>query len=317
VLEVDKKQKIKLKWSYATTDDFENGPTLDESGKYVYFSTSNDVHCLNAQKGSTEWVYHAPFNEKFATEPLVTNQNGNNKITVYIAGSMNLYSLNGVTGKLNWKMKTKKNANSIATYKDVLFVHDSSSIFALKLLSKKRNYYKSIWKKQVAADNSSSLIIIDQKKHSVFYEEHNTIYALNAKNGKVKQQFSYPKNEKRGAEGHLISGFGAIEFDSKNNDVLLYFGTRSGYIYSLNPAKKGLKWKFTSSEGVSIPPVIANNLVYFGDTINVYALKKSNGKLGWQSQVDSLLTGLSLSHDGTLYAASQNKVFAFFKNDAN
>ncbi len=93
-------------------------------------------------------------------------------------------------------------------------------------------------------------------------------------------------------------------------DGTIYFGTRKGKLWAVNP-DGSRKWVFgAGSEIKSAPAVGADSTVYFGSRDRKLYAVRANGKEAWEFRTGGWVdSSPALAHDGTVYFGSWDRNF--------
>ncbi len=88
----------------------------------------------------------------------------------------------------------------------------------------------------------------------------------------------------------LVLGVGALALcGATETGAPIFVRANAQRTGEYDAARKGLppalKWKFRAEGEYLSPPVVAHDMVYFGDEINMYAVNRANGKLRWKYTV--------------------------------
>ncbi|HVX66569.1 MAG TPA: PQQ-binding-like beta-propeller repeat protein, partial [Bryobacteraceae bacterium] len=121
-----------------------------------------------------------------------------------------------------------------------------------------------------------------------------TFYALDAATGRLKWKFE-TEGERRWASRSLHGMQPSGETMPDPWDFYLsspavfegtvYFGSGDGFVYALDAASGGLKWKFRTGSVVHASPAIADGTLFIGSwDSGLYALEAASGKLKWRLQ---------------------------------
>jgi len=79
-------------------------------------------------------------------------------------------------------------------------------------------------------------------------------------------------------------------------------------MYALNATTGKAIWKVAVTHGVSVPPVVANGLLYFdSQDRNVYALNIATGALVWKYATGSQVFNFPVVANGVVYVGSQDR----------
>ncbi|MGZ8538966.1 MAG: outer membrane protein assembly factor BamB family protein, partial [Flavisolibacter sp.] len=257
----------KRKWKYQTKGPIFSSPATSVD-KVVFGSADGNIYCLHANKGRLAW--------KFQTDAAVLGSPLIKGDTVYIGGSDHSFrAISLKTGKLIWKFDGIEGpvvSQPVVDGDKVIFGAWDKNLYALKRLNG-----ELIWK----WNNGSPVInyspaacipvIHDATVYVVAPDRY--ITAIDISNGKIfwrsnaatvresigisadgKYVFGktmqdtvvafYTNKEKPVVAWKMHVGYGyehapSMLIEKENN---LYFGTRNGVVYAINPINRELTW---------------------------------------------------------------------------
>ena len=111
---------------------------------------------------------------------------------------------------------------------------------------------------------------------------------------------------------------GEISSPAIARDGTIYFGSKDGYFYALNP-DGSLKWKFGSESEIGNSPSISlEGIIYFGSYDNhLYALNP-DGSLKWKYRAKGyVFSSPAIARDGTIYFGSWDGYFYALNPDGS
>ncbi|MBN1366747.1 MAG: PQQ-binding-like beta-propeller repeat protein [Dehalococcoidales bacterium] len=127
------------------------------------------------------------------------------------------------------------------------------------------------------------------------------IYSIGANDGALIRYF----DPERGLQPIV----GGLTIDGNS----LYFGTTSGYVYSVNltNATKGSQnWEFKTEEKIWATPLVSNGTVYIGSFDKIfYAIDAATGTNKWQFKAGGPIINTPVLQDGVLYFGTLNRDF--------
>lgn len=220
-------KKGKLRWKYKTGASVLGSPLVN--GDTVFIGGSD--HCfiaLNGTNGNLLWKYTG-LNGPVVSTPLLYN----GKI-IFGAWDRNLYALNSTDGSMAWKWN---NGSSIRNFSPaacipvaangiVYVVAPDRYISAISATDG-----KTLWRNNDATVRESIGISADGK----------WIYGKTMQDTIVAYAAS---NEKQWAAWKLHAGFGYEHVPSMliEKDGLVFFGTKSGVVYCIDPVERRIVW---------------------------------------------------------------------------
>lgn len=262
-----------LKWRYKTGGRIFSSPVL-HGGLLFIGSSDKNLYALRAADGQVRW--------KFTTGGAVSSTPATDGKTVYF-GSMdgNYYAVDAATGQLRWKFATggehQLGGKGYGGMKPAgLYMNDLWDFFL-----------------------SSPVLQQSGKSSIVFFgSSDGNVYALNAKDGRLKWKFA--------TRGMVHSGPALYR-------GVLYVGGWDTYLYAIDAETGKEKWRFkTGNEpfmsGIEASPAVKDGVVYFGARdAHVYALRADNGEKLWSHETSHswVLTTPAVA-DGVVYAGTSD-----------
>lgn len=204
----------------------------------------------------------------------------------------NLYVVDATTGKLVWKFLTRTPVSaSPIIYKDTLYFgttkyvstneNDSfkdkegyAFLYALNLYSGKEK-----WCLQIKKDIYNPLILSAGLIYfrSGSFLNPNCLYAVNARNGKIKWVYNAEK---------LIEFTGHLLMDEEN----LYsgsFGDSRGSVFAIDRRNGEVKWKRQVDDRCWLLHEIHNDILIVGTSeCYLYGINKNNGEVKWKFRIE-------------------------------
>jgi len=102
---------------------------------------------------------------------------------------------------------------------------------------------------------------------------------------------------------------GEIINSIQKKDGTIFFSTEEGLIYSLDPSKREILWKFEIPHPFSSPPFLGQeNLFAYDKTNTIYCLD-SKGNLAWQRKVDKKISSQIRENKGRIYFGTEGGGF--------
>ncbi|MFI5132241.1 MAG: PQQ-binding-like beta-propeller repeat protein [Chitinophagales bacterium] len=257
----------KQKWSYKTNGSIFSSPAISKD-LVVVGSGDGNVYCLDTKKGKLNW--------KIATAASVLGSPVINKDTVYIGGSDHSFiAINLNSGKLLWKFEGLEGpvVSTPLLYEDkIIFGAWDRNLYCLD-----RNTGSALWKWNngspvrnyspaacipVAHDGVVYVVAPDRYISAIDLNDGKTLWrnkdatvresiGISADGkwiyGKTMQDtiVAYAASrEKQPAAWKMHCGFGYEHVPSMliEKGATVFFGTRSGVVYAIDPLKKEIAW---------------------------------------------------------------------------
>jgi outer membrane protein assembly factor BamB len=219
----------KLKWKYKTGAAVLGSPVIN--GDTVFIGGSDDSFlALNAKTGKLIWKYSGLDGPVVSTPLLYDGK------VIFGAWDRNLYALNSKTGELSWKWN---NGSTIRNYSPaacipvaadgvVYVVAPDRYISAIDAVTG-----QTLWRNNDATVRESIGISADGK----------WIYGKTMQDTIVAYAAS---REKQSAAWKMHCGFGYEHVPSMliEKDGLVFFGTKSGVVYCIDPLSQKIVWAY-------------------------------------------------------------------------
>ena len=156
-----------------------------------------------------------------------------------------------------------------------------------------------IWKYKVGISDISAPIV-DRGTLFVGSDDSN-LYALDAKTGKLKWQYS---------------ALGKV-YTPAAKDGLVFAASFDNNIYALD-SNGNLKWKYNTGSSISSPPLVYNNILYGGFDRYIYAIYIINGSLKWKYPTDGWIESTPAISQGSIFSGSNdNNIYALDAGNKN
>jgi outer membrane protein assembly factor BamB len=188
---------------------------------------------------------------------------------------------------LKWKFKTNGPVISSVTIlgNKILFGSNDSCLYCLD-----RESGKQIWKYKTQGAVCSTPAVTNDAVYFLSYDGN--LYAVNTTDGQLKWKYKTDGEKCFSAPGiHGRTPKDSVFLDDWDfflsspaiDDDAIYFGTGTGYFYSVDKNTGKEKWKFKTNGVIHSSPVLAFGNVYFGswDTY-LYALNAQTGSEVWK-----------------------------------
>ncbi len=200
-----------------------------------------------------------------------------------------IYESPAITEKpvLDWQFKTAGNIYSspVVVGSKVLIGDGNGYLYALDKISG-----KLLWKFHAGGSIASTPAIY--RENIFFMCGDGNFYAVDGEDGTLVWTFPTAGEHRFSAPGiHGLKPSDSLMVDDWDfflsspaiDDDWIYFGTGSGYVYSINAGTGKKIWEFKTGDVVHSSPAIAYGKVYVGSWDSYfYALDQSTGKLSWK-----------------------------------
>ncbi len=235
----------KLKWKVAAASPVLGCPLVENN--IVYIGGSKDFMALDAETGKELWKYH--IDGPVVSTPVIYKDD-----LIFGAWDTNLYTLNKKTGKLKWKWN---NGSPIRNYSPAACtpVVIDGTIFVVApdryITAIDESTGQTLWRNNDVTVRESIGVSSDGK----------WIYGKTMQDTIVAYAVS---REKQSAAWKMHCGFGYEHVPSMliEKDGKVYFGTRSGVVYCIDPAIQKIVWAYKIDNSmVNTVRVMDNNQV--------------------------------------------------------
>ncbi len=286
-----KKKNGKKKWSYSTGGPIFSSPAVN-GNKIVMGSADGNIYCLD-NKGNLQWkyvtggsvlgspiiqnniVYIGGSDSTFRaielengrllwefTElegPVVSQPVIHNDVIIFGAWDRNLYALNISNGTRNWKWNNGSSVRNFSPASVIPVINDGVVYIAAPdryLTAIEISTGKTLWRTKEATVRESIGISADG---SLIYGKtmNDTIVAF-AANPSVPT-----------IKWKMHAGYGYEHAPSMliENNGLVYFGTRNGIVYAIDPKTQKLLWRYKLDNSM-VNTVRVNNNHLIASTMN-------------------------------------------------
>ena len=213
-----------------------------------------------------------------------------------------LFALDARTGRMLWKLDTGLIESSPLLVGKMLYFasYDSvehSTIWALNVRT-----HKPRWLYSVPSKVTSSPALLGQ--HLYIGDYSTTLYALNAKNGKLIFASTPPGNY----QGHHgFYGTPSIAYDR------VYIGGLDGRVYAFGARTGVLRWATATGSYVYSSPAVWHGLVFAGSCKNhrFFAFNAATGRIVWSFKANGRILGSPTVLAGAVYfSTTSNRTYA-------
>lgn len=294
-------------WSFATSGQVQGSPAVVNGVVYVgvgeQLATDGSLYALNATTGALLWAFTAPVGPAAGRGNAFGTPVVANGIVYASNSNESVYAFDAGTGAFLWSTDP---TNPIGTYWGNTPVIANGVVY-------------------VATASSGQGLV----------------YALNAGNGAVLQQYQVPTggaiyNEPvvvngvvyiADADTHLYAfaaNTGTLIWRSQSlgnfgqsspavANGIVYVGSANHNIYAVNASNGALVWSFATNNTVNSSPAVANGVVYVGSQDStLYALDASTGQLLCADPVLGAIESSPAVADGMVYVGDDSGYFNAF-----
>jgi outer membrane protein assembly factor BamB len=219
--------KGKLIWKYNTAAAVLGSPLIDE-GKVYIGGSDHHFRAIDLSSGKLIWQFDG-LNGPVVSTPVI-----NNGQIIFGAWDTFLYSLDVATGKLLWKWNNGSTVRNFSPAACTPVIHDGVIYLATPdryLTALDQSNGKTLWRSKEATVRES--IGISNNGQYVYGKTMNdTIVAFRT------------SREKQNVAWKIDCGFGYEHVPSMliEKDGLVYFGTKNGVVYAIDPVAHTRVW---------------------------------------------------------------------------
>jgi outer membrane protein assembly factor BamB len=236
----------KLKWKYKTDDSVLGSPIIEKNNVYIGGSDGK-FRCLDLKTGKERWSFKGLEGPVVSTPLLYEGK------VIFGAWDRNLYALNKGDGQLIWKWTNGSSVRNYSPASCIPVAHDGVVYIVAPdryISAIDATNGQTLWRNNDMRIRESIGISADRK----------FVYGKTMEDTVVAYATS---REKQSAAWKIFCGYGYEHVPSmlieKDNEV--FFGTKSGVVYAIDPKDKKVLWAHK----------IDNSMV---NTVNVLSRKK-------------------------------------------
>ncbi|MGH3247674.1 MAG: protein kinase domain-containing protein [Trebonia sp.] len=265
-------------WRAVNYAEFYKGPAVGNG--LVYFGSDyHTLTALSAKDGHGVWQYAA--DDIIETSPAVTSE------AVYASGSIDVYAVHAITGKLIWQATSGSTATFLAA--DGAYVYTSlvSGAAALRASDGTVAWQSS----DVPTSN-----VLAVAGASVIVGGNGALYSVNANTGALIWSYQ---------AGGLVTAIAL-------SGGVAYVAYQDAYVRAVHTAKGTLKWAYQAGGPVKSKITVANGIVYFGsDDYYVHAVDAATGQQKWAYRTGGAAESGLAAYGGMVFAGSSDgKLYA-------
>ncbi|MGB4843079.1 MAG: PQQ-binding-like beta-propeller repeat protein [Ferruginibacter sp.] len=250
-----------LKWAFTTGGAINTASPTYYNGTVFICSADKYLYAVDAVTGVLKWKFLTAGNVSDATPALY---NGNLYFAVSPGGGGGMYSINAQTGAVNWQRSFSYPASNLTIYNDRAYVgiFYGFSCYHIATGAGAQSFYNWIC-------GSGNPLVLNGV--AFLGTEGSVTRANNAITAAIIWNYSGGFND-----NCLYSG------PTVKNGFIYNGGAITGKFYAMDSATGVTRWTYPSS-GLFSSPVVANNIVYAGNSDSYfYAFDATLGTLKWR-----------------------------------
>ena len=240
---------------------------------------------INSENGEVTWskTIFDNLENSIIGPPAISGEYINeNNITIYIhTGNNELFSINGITGKINWKsIFSLPFRGGLTFFQNKLFASDyEGTIFSID-----SNNGKVIWKNSLGTDYNSvytSARPIIAKDKLIVPGTGGSFFVLSLKNGEMKWTDNISSNSQLPKLYHA----GDIVANPLYYKDFVYIVSQSGFMSAFNINTSEKIWTLPVG-GVETPILSEDNIFVNGNDGNLVAINRLTGDILWHKKYE-------------------------------
>ncbi len=290
-----------IAWKYKAEGSVNTAVSV-ENGSVFFGDNSGAVYCLNEEDGKAKWKFQVQKPEKGArkhfTSPVIHND------CLYIGGAdKHMYCLDALSGALLWKVEADDwiRSSPLVDDNNIHFATISGRIYNLNPKGKIR------WDLKIS-DHAIYADLAGKDDKVLITDSNLMLYCLNSKGKRIWEKSVLCAFENEQGERIFTDQIsGGTYYQSKPTAAggSLFFGTPSGFLYSVDAGTGEENWKFEMGAAISVGPAIADGKVYAGQQGSerfFYCLDAETGELVWKQTIPGgWVWGSAAVDDGLVY----------------
>lgn len=292
-----------IQWRYRTNGAVRSSPVIANGIVYVG-STDGTFYAIDARRGTLRW--------RFAMGAPVSSSAAISNGIAYVQSHAGvLYALNAANGRRVWRIRFGADAPLAWGHESGDFYDSSAAVAGPRLFVGAGDGYlyaidrgtgHVVWRARTGGRVRSSPAVEGTSVYVGSFD--GDLYAFDAGSGTQKWRFA--------TEGAALrSGdFGydrrSIQSSPAVSNGAVFFGSRDGFVYSVDAATGKLRWRYDHHISWSnTSPAVERGLVFAGtsDGCFVQALDRRSGTQRWRFTTASNVFASVSSSGGAVYAA--------------
>lgn len=265
-------------WRAVNYAEFYTGPAAGNG--LVYFGSDfHTLTALSAKDGHGVWQYAA--DDVIETSPAVTSD------AVYASGSMDVYAVHAITGRLIWKGTGGSTVTFLAAGGAYVYASLVSGAAALRASDGSVAWQSSdVPTSKVLAVAGASVIV----------GGNGALYSVDANTGALIWSYQ---------AGGLVTAIAL-------SGGVAYVAYEDAHVRAVHTAKGTLKWAYQAGGPVKSKITVAHGIVYFGsDDYYVHAVDAATGQQKWAYRTGGAAESGLAAYGGMVFAGSSDgKLYA-------
>jgi len=299
-------QDQRIAWKYNAKGSV-NSAVAVEGGKIYFGANGGSIYCLDEENGKPVWEFKVKKTERSARKHFTTPVIYSNR--VYIGGAdKHLYCLDATSGNLIWQLEFDDwiRSKPVVNEESIHCASISGRLYTM-------NHHGEIQRNRKLSTHAIYADLVGNGDELLITDSNLMLYCLNSKGEKLweKSILCAFKNE-QGERVFTDQLSGGTFYQSKPTAAgdKLFFGTPSGFLYSVDAKTGKENWKFEMGGAISVGAAIADGKVYAGQQGGerfFYCLDAQTGELIWKQTVPGgWVWGSATVDDGYVYVPTVN-----------
>jgi len=296
----------RIAWKFNASGSV-NSAVCAEAGKVYFGANGGSIYCLNESDGKLEWEFKVQKPEKGArkhfTTPVLHNK------LLYVGGAdKTFYCLDAEKGTLIWKLDADDwiRSSPHVDDKNIHFATISGRLYNLNPQGELQ------WDKKIS-DHAIYADLVGNGDELLITDSNLKLYCLDNTGNQIWEKsilaaFTNEQGERIFTD--QLSGGTFYQSKPTAADGNLFFGTPSGFLYSVDAETGDENWKFEMGGAISVGAALADGKVYAGQQGGerfFYCLDASTGELVWKQTIPGgWVWGSAAVDDGLVYVPTVN-----------
>ncbi len=303
----DAADKRRIEWNFQAGGGINTQVSI-KNGRIYFGANDGHLYCLDEKSGKLNWKKRLEETSETTRKQFSTVSIDGNDLYI---GSTNktLYVIDASNGAIKWTAKTMDwiRARPVFDEKQIYVADISGYTYAFNKKKKNQQWKKQSSSHPIYADltyASGKILLNDSDLHT---------YCLDTKGDLIWRKSiisaQYTAEGKRIFNDQLSGG---TYYQSKPTaaDGSVYFGTPSGFLYSVDAESGAENWKFEMGAAISVGPAIADGKIYVGQQGGerfFYCVDAKDGSLIWKKTIPGgWVWGSAAVDDGLVYIPTVN-----------
>lgn len=300
-------ERRRIAWNFQAKGSINTQVSIEN--KKVYFGANDGhIYCLDENSGKLVWKKQLEESSETTRKQFSTISIDGDQIYLGSTGNT-FYALDASKGTINWSVKTADWIRAKPAYdeKQVYVADLSGNFYAFNKNKKAQQWKKQVSTHPIYADltySSGKILLNDSDLYTHCLDKKGTLIW---KRSILSAQYT---NEGQRILNDQLSGGTYYQSKPTAADGSVYFGTPSGFLYSVDAETGKENWKFEMGAAISVGPAIADGKIYVGQQGGerfFYCVNAKDGSLVWKQTIPGgWVWGSATVDDGLVYIPTVN-----------